>query len=265
TSISQELSNGTVNTIDYSSITNNIIYAEGDLSVSGIIPDEKQLTIVSRGNIFIDSNLLKETNSASLALLAKENIVLNPTLRYAVEVASVSPAEPWQNNPGAARGNPDYVLTYPGTGIISIPSGITNTYIIDLDLGRLITGGRIVFWNYEEGGSPQVTTEIDIRLSRQDSPPYYSADWDFAILGLDPPDGNYHVDFTPQTFRWVRLELHVTNTNPNPQDFTLSSEGFDAIEVPIYAVDAALFAEEGSLKVVTGGGMDQEGSILPNN
>jgi len=265
TNISQKLSDGAVNTIDYSDITNNIIYAEGDISVSGIIPDGKQLTFVSGGNIFIDSNLLKKTNDASLALLAKKSIVLNPTLRYAVEVASVSPEEPWQNNPSAALANPDDVWTYPGTGIISIPSGITNTYIIDLDLGRLITGGRIVLWNYEEGGSPQVITEVDIRLSRQDLPPYYPADWDFAILGLDPPDGDYHIDFTPQTFRWVRLELRVENTNPNPQNFTLSSEGFDAIEVPIYAVDAALFTEDGTLEVVTGGGVAQDESILPNN
>ncbi|GAH59291.1 unnamed protein product, partial [marine sediment metagenome] len=35
TNISQKLSGGTINTIDYSSITNNIIYAEGDISVSG--------------------------------------------------------------------------------------------------------------------------------------------------------------------------------------------------------------------------------------
>ncbi|GAI90480.1 unnamed protein product, partial [marine sediment metagenome] len=128
-----------------------------------------------------------------------------------------------------------------------------------------MTGGRIVLRNYEKGGSPQVTTEVDIRLSRQDLPPYYPADWDFAIIGLDPPDGNYHVDFTPRTFRWIRLELHVTNINPNPQDFTLSSEGFDAIEIPIYAVDAALFTEEGTLEVVTGGGMAQDDTILPNN
>lgn len=263
TNISQELSDETLNTIDYSDITNNIIYAEGDVSVSGIIPDGKQLTFVSGGNIFIDSNLLKQANSASLALLAKQSIVLNPTLRYAVDWAS--PDGSWQDGSGALANPGDGNFAYPGTTTISIPSGITNTYIIDLDLGRLVTGGRIVLRNYEEGGSPQVTTELDVRLSRQDLPPYYPADWDFAIIGLDPPDDNYHLDFTPRTFRWIRLELHVTNTNPNPQDFNLSSEGFDAIEVPIYAVDAALFSENGSIQVVTGGGIPQDESILPNN
>jgi hypothetical protein len=262
TSISQELSDKTVNTIDYSSITNNVIFTEGDLSISGIIPDGKRLTFVSGGNIFIDSNLLKETNSASLALLAKQSIVLNPTLRYAV---TLGPNSTWSNNPEASLGNQDNVFAYPGTTTISIPSGISNTYTIDLDLGRLITGGRIVLWNYKEGGSPQVTTDLDVRLSRQDSPPGASADWDFVTIGLDPPDGNYHIDFTPQTFRWVRLELKVKNTYPQPQDFDLFSEGFDAIEIPIYAVDAALFTENGSIQVVSGGGIAQDASILPNN
>jgi len=263
TNITQELSVGTINTIDYSDITNSIIYAEGDLSVSGIIPDGQQLTFVSGGNIFIDSNLLKETNTASLALLAKQNIVLNPTIRYAA--AWASPDDSWQNNPSAVLGDQDTISTYPGTETISIPAGDTRTYTLDLDLGRLVTGGRIVLRKYEKGGSPQVTTELDVRLSRQDLPPYYPANWDFAIISLDPPDGNYHIDFTPRTFRWIRLELHVTNTNPNPRDFDLSSEGFDAIEVPIYGIDAALFTEDGTLQVVTGGGVAQDENILPNN
>jgi len=256
TNITQELSGGTINTIDYSSITNNIIYAKGDISVSGIIPNEQNLTIVSGGNIFIDSNLLKQINTASLALMAKQNIVLNPTIRYAVTWAS--PDDSWQNNPGAARGNPDYVLTYPGTGIISIPPDTTLTYTLDLDLGRLITGGRIVLWNYEDGGGQQIDTTLDVLLSRD------GTTWDTVLSG-ENPDEDFHLNFTPQTFRWVRLELKVENTHPLDQDFNLESEGFDAIEVPIYAVDAALFTENGTLEAVTGGGVAQDESILPNN
>ncbi len=256
TNITQKLSDGTINTIDYSDVTNGIIYAEGDISVSGIIPDGQQLTIVSGGNIFIDSNLLKETNTASLALLAKQSIVLNPTLRYAV---TLGPSSTWSNNPEAALGNKDTVLTYPGTGTISIPPDTTFTYTLDLDLGRLITGGRIVLWNYEEGGSGQIETKLDVFLSRDGTA------WNTVLSGKDP-SGDFHLDFTPQTFRWVRLELQVKNTHENQeQDFNLESEGFDAIEVPIYAVDAALFSENGSLEVVTGGGVVQVEDILPNN
>jgi len=255
--LTQYLSIGTLNTIDYSDITNSVILAEGDISISGIIPAGIQLTIVSGGNIFIDSNLLKETNTASLALLAKQNIVLNPTIRYAV--AWASPYDSWQNNPGAALGNPgDGNSTYPGTGIISIPPDTTLTYTLDLDLGKLVTGGRIVLWGYEDGEGSQIDTTLDVLLSRD------AASWDTAIIDENPSE-DYHIDFTPQTFRWIRLELHVTNGNSDPQDFNLGSEGFDAIEIPIYAVDAALFAEEGSLKVVTGGGVFQVEDILPNN
>ncbi|MBA7714927.1 hypothetical protein ES703_123959 [subsurface metagenome] len=125
-------------------------------------------------------------------------------------------------------------------------------------MGRLITGGRIVLWGYKDGESGQIQTRVDVRLSRD------AASWNTAIAGEDPSE-DYHIDFTPQTFRWIRLELHVTNENSDPQDFNLGSEGFDAIEIPIYAVDAALFVEEGSLKVVTGGGVVQVEDILPNN
>ena len=258
TSISQQLSGGTVNTINYSSITNNIIYAEGDISVSGIIPDGKQLTFVSGGNIFIDSNLLKQTNSASLALLAKKNIVLNPTLRYAIALAT-PPTNPWTGSVNQSLGNWDGNNATPGTGIISIPPDSTLTYTLDLDLGRLITGGRIVLWDYEEGGSAQIETKLDVFLSRD------GTTWNVVLTG-ENPSGDYHLDFTPQTFRWVRLELRVANTHQaQPRDFNLSSEGFDAIEVPIYAVDAALFTEDGTLQVVSGGGIAQDESILPNN
>lgn len=256
TNIAQRLSGGAINTINYSDITNGIIYAEGDVSVSGIIPTGQNLTIVSGGNIFIDSNLLKETNSASLALLAKQNIVLNPTSRYAT---AFDPSSSWSNNPEAALGNQDTIWTYPGTATISIPAGDTNTYTLDLNMGRLITGGRIVLWDYEEGGSQHIKTTLNLLLSRDGTA------WNTVLSGKDP-SGDFHLDFTPQTFRWVRLELQVKNSHSNNTlDFDLSSEGFDAIEVPIYAVDAALFTENGSIQVVTGGGIPQDASVLPNN
>ncbi|GAG62346.1 unnamed protein product, partial [marine sediment metagenome] len=74
-----------------------------------------------------------------------------------------------------------------------------------------------------------------------------------------------NIDFTPRAFRWIRLNLRARNTDDDVDNFDLSKERLDAIESPIYGIDATLFAEEGSLKVVTGGGVDQEGTILPKN
>jgi len=268
TNISQKLSDGTVNTIDYSSITNNIIYAEGDISVSGIIPDGKQLTFVSGGNIFIDSNLLKETNSASLALLAKQNIVLNPTLRYGMDSGNTSSNSSWYN-PDYSLGNPDNNYTSPTESVLTpFEPDETKTYSVDIDLGRIVTGGRIVLWDYQNESQAKLETTLQVWVTRDDSPPSSSSDWDEEVLPLQdvPTSDSYNIDFIPRAFRWIRLNLEAHNRHgTHSQEFDLSEEHFDAIEVPIYGIDAAVFAEEGSLKVVTGGGVAQDESILPNN
>ncbi len=268
--LSQYLSGGTLNIIDYSDITNNLIYAEGDLSVSGVIPTGKNLTIVAGGNIFIDSNLLKEANNASLALLAKKDIVLNPTLRCGVASGNTSTNPLWYN-PDYSLGNPDSYYTSPtASGLTSFAPDETKTYSLDIDLGRLVTGGRIVLWNYEDGDGGQLETSLQVWVHRDDPPPPYSSNWDLEVLQF--PDGDHisspshSIDFTPRTFRWIRLNLQAHNKHETQtQEFDLSEERFNAVEIPLYGIDAALCAEEGSLKVVTGGGVNQEDTILPNN
>jgi len=268
--LSQYLSGGTLNIINYSDITNNLIYAEGDLSVSGIIPTGKNLTIVSGGNIFIDSNILKEVDSASLALLAKKDIVLNPTLRYGVASGNTSTNPLWYN-PDYSLGNPDsYYASPTPSGLTSFVPDETKTYTLDIDLGRLVTGGRIVLWNYEDADGGQLETSLQVWVHRDDPPPAYSSNWDLEVLQF--PDGDHissrphSIDFTPRTFRWIRLNLQAHNKHETQtQEFDLSEERFDAVEIPLYGIDAALCAEEGSLKVATGGGVNQEDTILPNN
>ncbi len=201
-----------------------------------------------------------------MALLAKQNIVLNPTLRYGTRTDNYSSNYPWENNPDASLGNPDDSYAYPGSGIVSLePAGANpKTYTLDIDLGKLITGGRIVLWDYQDGDSGQIKTTLQVSVTRDDPPPAESSSWD-QVLPFTDVDDTYHVDFTPQTFRWIRLDLKIWNNHPQPQDFDLSTEYFDAIEIPIYAVDAALFTENGTIQVVTGGGVNQVESILPNN
>ena len=264
--LSEYLSDGTLNIIDYSDITNGIIYAEGDVSVSGIIPSGRNLTIVSGGNIFIDSNLLKESNTASLALLTKQDIVLNPTLRYGTAFVNGPSNLPWYN-PDNCLGNPDSEYTSPESGSISFEPDETKIYTLDIDLGRVVTGGRVVLWDYNDADHAQLVTELEVWVTRSSSPPPVSSYWDENVLPLqDVPTGDpHHIDFTPRTFRWIRLNLHAHNTHVQPQVFDLSDEYFDAIEIPVYGIDAALCADEGGVKVVTGGGVNQNAAILPNN
>ena len=268
TNITQTLSGGAINTIDYSSVTNNIIYAEGDISVSGIIPTGQNLTIVSGGNIFIESNLLKEANNASLALLAKQDIVLNPTLRYGTAMGNSSSNPGWYI-PAYSLGNPDGNDTaVTDAGATSFAPDETKTYTVDIDLGTVVTGGRIVLRAYQNESQNKLETKLQVWVTRDDIPPASSSDWDEVVHASQdvPTSASYSVNFVPRTFRWIRLDLEAHNEHSSqPQDFDLSTEHFDAIEIPIYAVDAALFTQDGSLQVVTGGGMDQVESVLPNN
>jgi len=266
--LSQYLSDETLNIIDYSYITNGIIFAEGDVSLSGIIPSGTNLTVVSGGNIFIDSNLLKEANTASLALLTKQDIVLNPTLRYGTASANTSSNPSW-DNPDNCLGDPDTDYTSPASGSTSFAGGETKTYTLDIDLGKLVTGGRIALWNYQDGDGGQLETDLQVLVTRDDPPPATSSSWDLEVLpfsDVDPkPEPYYNIDFIPRTFRWIRLNLRAKNTHPESRNFDLSQERLHAVEIVFYGMDAALCADQGSLEVVTGGGIDQTNTTLPNN
>jgi len=65
---------------DYPS--NGLIYSPGNIRVSGMIDNDTtpyNLTIVSGGTIYIEGNIIKENDNSSVALLAKDWVVLNPT------------------------------------------------------------------------------------------------------------------------------------------------------------------------------------------
>lgn len=109
---------------------NGVIYCEGDVRIRGVIPaglDPNnsnrplgvQLTVVSGGNIYIEGSLTRAHSTRStLALLAKENVVLNTT--QFVSWASINEVVTDNNdptNPGrikVADGAPfDALVQYP--------------------------------------------------------------------------------------------------------------------------------------------------------
>lgn len=58
---------------------NGLIFAEGNVRVSGRIPDGRRITIVSAKNIYIEGSIWKDDDSSSLALIAERNICINLT------------------------------------------------------------------------------------------------------------------------------------------------------------------------------------------
>jgi hypothetical protein len=58
---------------------NGVIYAEGNARVRGAYTGTRPLTIVSMGNIYIEGDLRRGAGQGRIALLARKNVVLNPT------------------------------------------------------------------------------------------------------------------------------------------------------------------------------------------
>jgi hypothetical protein len=85
---------GTSNLFPYPQ--NGVLFAEGSLRVRGVVgrgngggvSQPEQLTIVSGGTIYVEGSILKGHPASRLALLAKDNVCVNPT-----QFLSITPGE----------------------------------------------------------------------------------------------------------------------------------------------------------------------------
>ena len=78
---------------------NGVLFAEGNIRIKGMLPEDTQLTVVSNQNIYIDGNILKNRphgtvilnavdteerkvadDSSAISLLARKNVVVNTTM-----------------------------------------------------------------------------------------------------------------------------------------------------------------------------------------
>lgn len=89
---------------------NGVLYFEGDVSVRGVIPTNKQVTLVSNGSIYIQGSitkgvvttgdfgqargqLLSTPSRSSLMMMAKDYVVLNTTMFFGPKPGSVARAK----------------------------------------------------------------------------------------------------------------------------------------------------------------------------
>ena len=94
-----------------------IIYAEGNLRVRGT-SGSRPLTIVSLNNIYIEGKLRQGSATGRIALLAKKNVVLNPT-------QFITRAEGSEDRSVGARATAANVRTLSGTGAAATPLYLT--------------------------------------------------------------------------------------------------------------------------------------------
>jgi len=254
----------TLASISYSLFTSeDVIFCEEDVRVNGVLP--RDLAIVSGGNIYIDSNIY--TNGHSLALLAKENVLLNTTHRWAVD----HEVDEW-NDPGNLAGVVDEHIARAVVNIGEIKQQVLN--FGGSSTRVLVTTNQIILrgctYSVGENNTLSFAAEVDLEGDNWQSLTIESPTFpingpadsgpDPIIIVLEMPSAS-----TPLSFSRIKLTATGGGAGDDPAGWI----EVDAVEVPITDMDrTAIFAENGSWYVIAGNGAstdnDQQESFTLN-
>jgi len=238
------------------SFSGDVIFAEKDVRLNGVLP--RSLNIVSGGNIYIDSNIY--TNGYSLALLAKENVLLNTTHRWVMDYEG---GNNWNHNGTSATNLAG--VTDTGVARAQVNIGETKEQILNFGgntSAQIVTTDRIILRGcaYEVFTDKTLNLSVDVDLGDGDwQPTSFVSSPSFSISGPSSGSVPEVVFDTPPTFRsFSRIKLTATGegTGMDPAGWIQ----IDAVEIPITDMDGiAIFAENGSWYVIPGNGTS------PNN
>ena len=225
----------------------DVIFAAKDVRVNGVLL--RNLTVVSGGDIYIDSNIY--TNGCSLALLAKENILLNATHRWVAGYEGNN----WTsaaNLVGVADANVSRAEVNKGEGLEQILNfgGSTSAQIVTTD--RIIL--RDCAYLVGENNTLGFTAEVDLGGGNWQSLTITSPTFPIGGLADSGPAPITIVLETPSiplSFSRIRLTAIGGGAGDDPVGWI----EVDAVEVPITDMDrTAIFAENGSWYVIAGNG-----------
>jgi len=253
--------------ISYSSFaSDDVIFCEKDVRLNGVLPHN--LTIVSGGNIYIDSNIY--TNGYSLALLAKENVLLNTTHRWVAGYEGDS----WNDN-GTSAANLAGV-TDGENARAQVNIGESKEQILNFGgstSAQIVTTNQIIlrgcaYWVGEDN-TLNFSAEVDLGGENW-QPLTITAGPTFPINGPDDsgPDPLTITLEVPSNFRnFSRIKLTLTGggTGTEPAGWI----EIDAVEILITGINkTVIFAENGSWYVIAGNGAsannDQQESFTLN-
>ena len=231
-----------------SSFSGDVIFAEKDIRLNGVLP--RNVSVVSGGNIYIDSNIY--TNSYSLALLAKENVLLNTTHRW---VAGYEGGDNWADGGTAAN---LMGVTDGQTAQAEVDIGESNEQILNFGGGaspQIVTTDRIILRDceYSVGVDNYINLAAEVDLGEGNWQSLTITPLTFPIYGPDSGTTTIELE-TPSAFRsFSRIKLTATGagTGTDPAGWIK----VDAVEIPIRDMDRmAIFAENGSWYVIPGNG-----------
>jgi hypothetical protein len=177
---------------------NGVIFAEGNIRVRGT-SGSRPITIVSMNNIYIEGNLRQGSTAGRIALLAKRNVVLNPT-------QFISRVDGAQERAVALRAytGANAVTTASGTGAVSDPLVISSTEgTAAFRIGDLVRVGSVQAWSRIEdmsanalvlnpplGTAPTAGTPVrllcDPNVVRGNTAPFPASTANTALASTDP-------------------------------------------------------------------------------
>lgn len=129
-----------MNDFDQGPLFNGVLMFEGNVRVRGVIPTDAQITVVTMANAFVEGSITKGTAFSTLALLARQNLIIN-TSQFFTNQFDSSP-----NNPvrfGTSPDNP-YFLPVTSTNTFTF----TSQFVIDPVTGQSYMQG----YTFPNGG-----------------------------------------------------------------------------------------------------------------
>lgn len=264
-------------TQDYDVPFNGVIFAEGNVRVRGVIPSNRQITIVTNGTAYIEGNLIKGNERSALAIIAKDYVCVNTTqfLRRTPDSPSTVDSVPGN------RQAPFYFTALPGSPMRlqfsfgEDPTSYTGNFGSFRLFVRHASGGAGSFINllvnpslrlFEDEGNSGADPRYPFNLLGY--PPYlyvlgrstFQAFPNFERISFPlvpgPTGFRYRVDARPGFENLLQLQLQASF---DPRDgfipptdnmpYYLSTAAVVPLDIKI---QAALFAQDGSFFVIPG-------------
>lgn len=219
---------------------NGIIYAEGNIRVKGKIPN-RQFTVVSGSNIYIEGSLIRGERNSTIALMAQDNVVLNATM-------FVAPEEMPSFVGGMSEGSTAYQVMQQGTWAkysfqsaepLTKYNDATSSLMALLTHSNTGVPGRVPFW----ANAKSLVSDLQVRAI---SPSFQRDVIDIPMA----QDATPYLNVTAMAMNNVSLGLETGIGNSGAVfDYNLARVWVQPLDVRI---EALIYAQDGSFAVVAG-------------
>lgn len=245
---------------------NGVVYADGNIRISGVVARNKQLTIVSGDNIYIEGNILKEDQDTSaLSLLARNNIVVNTTQFLSLpplaspifEPAFGDLGPPFATRVTSAPGT-DYVSDFSFGYWFSSAPGL-NTAV---DYPAWQDGSRLHLFVRHAGAGATASVNLFLNGQAYDFGAgvfnYLMSDpatqwapgvYEGQVFPLQLGAGPAALNTTPGAQNTLQIALNQTGLEQTRADYLLQSIAVLPMDIDIQAL---MYAQEGSFFVIPG-------------